>query len=215
MQITFDPRSRQDVSLVEDIISATSFNASDTNVDREQVAAVVPTKEDLTADAPHIPEAVIDAQVEAIATMPDTPPAPTTVVSDTELDVNGTPWLEAVHASSKSTIKDGSWRRRKGVDAAVCEAAEVAARGVSPVEMPVAPEMPPVVADPLPQPVDYPTMMAKFKEAQDSVQGLDIPTLYQQAGVPVVDGAFNVAEFATNETLRAKMVEVINTLLSA
>ena len=45
-----------------------------------------------------------------------------------ELDANGTPWLEAVHAGTKKQDKDGVWKKRRGVDDDVKLEAEAEAR---------------------------------------------------------------------------------------
>jgi hypothetical protein len=44
-----------------------------------------------------------------------------------ETDARGVPWIEEVHAGTKGINKDGSWKRRKGVDKDHCEAVEKAA----------------------------------------------------------------------------------------
>lgn len=91
------------------------------------------------------------------------------------VDSNGLPWDERIHASTKNTNADGSWKKRRGVDAATVAQVEAELRGASgapaavsaPVAMPVGIPMqlspPPAVAQPaiapIPQPipVDNPT----------------------------------------------------------
>jgi hypothetical protein len=47
--------------------------------------------------------------------------------TDVETDARGVPWIEEIHAGTKGINKDGSWKRRKGVDKDHCEAVEKAA----------------------------------------------------------------------------------------
>ena len=45
--------------------------------------------------------------------------APATAAQgDVEVDVNGTPWIEAVHAGTKIKNQDGGWKKKRGVDEA-------------------------------------------------------------------------------------------------
>lgn len=40
------------------------------------------------------------------------------------VDARGCPWLESVHSEKKTCTKDGAWRKRRGIDAAVVAKAE-------------------------------------------------------------------------------------------
>lgn len=102
------------------------------------------------------------------ATPSITPAAPVTPhVVDGQLDSEGLPWDERIHASSKALVKDGTWRTKRNLDENVLfqvrselkakygTAAPVVQEIVSPVipfkyEAPVAQ---PVVATPTPAPV--------------------------------------------------------------
>ena len=83
------------------------------------------------------------------------------VASTSATDIHGLPWDERIHAGNKTTNKDGSWRRRKGVAEALVLAVEAELRGSSisvplapvPLSQPVAPVMPPM---PMPEPVAVP-----------------------------------------------------------
>jgi hypothetical protein len=46
------------------------------------------------------------------------------------MDINGLPWDERIHASNKGTNADGSWRKRRGVDAATVAGVEMELRKV-------------------------------------------------------------------------------------
>lgn len=68
-----------------------------------------------TAAAPaYVPPAPNGASAPGPAVPPAAPPA-----SNVELDKNGLPWDERIHASTKTKIKSGEWKAKKGVDAAL------------------------------------------------------------------------------------------------
>lgn len=73
----------------------------------------------------------IEAETARMATLDtpatDTPPEENPMIG-VELDVNGTPWLDTVHAGTKSKTKDGVWKRKRGVSDAALEEAERSAR---------------------------------------------------------------------------------------
>lgn len=153
-------------------------------------------------------------------------PAP---VGAPSVDNRGVPWHANFHAPSKSIIKDGSFRRIKGVDKAAADAYEapfIAASAATPATAPAAvaasaPAMPglpglptpaPVlqmpVAAPAPAPVDYPTVVALFGEKLQTgkITNDQIGAIYAEAGVD----ANNTAALQTDETLRAKLAGVLN-----
>lgn len=72
-----------------------------------------------------VPPAPNSASAPVPAAPPAAPPAP-----GVELDKNGLPWDERIHAGTKTKIKDGSWKAKKGVDDATVAAvtAELRAR---------------------------------------------------------------------------------------
>ena len=51
----------------------------------------------------------------------EVPPPPADIV---ELDANGYPWDERIHASSKKKIADGTWRQKRNVNEALVEAVQ-------------------------------------------------------------------------------------------
>jgi hypothetical protein len=59
------------------------------------------------------PEAT-EAQAKAVFGEPA--PEPTTEVSDMDLDINGIPWDERIHASTKTKTVGGAWKNKRGVD---------------------------------------------------------------------------------------------------
>jgi len=62
------------------------------------------------------------------------PVAPTT--DNPALDANGFPWDARIHSSSRERVKDGTWRKRRGVDDAVLTQVEAELRGVMSVPVP-------------------------------------------------------------------------------
>lgn len=110
-------------------------------------AAVVPPPPPSsdTAAAAFAPQAVVP------------PPPPAAAV----LDSRGFPWNADIHSSSKDTNKDGSWKKKRGVQDAVVTATEAQLRqhypapaaAVPPVPVPPVPvAVPPVPVPPVPQP---------------------------------------------------------------
>lgn len=105
-----------------------------------------------------------------------TPPPPPPPPLGGELDSRGLPHNPQFYADSKRTNKDGSWAKRKGVDAAACEAWErvtlagKAGAGQTPPPPPPPVTHPPVPASPTPPPppalpADHPSaaeVTAKF-----------------------------------------------------
>ena len=111
MQITFNPLDQEDFGHVVNFMKAMGA-----------IQTMVPNEE------PSVPETVADvaaAQTETAQTAvaPELDPR-----IGLELDANGTPWLEAVHAGTKKQDKDGVWKKRRGVDDDVKLKAEAEAR---------------------------------------------------------------------------------------
>ena len=66
-----------------------------------------------------------------------------------DLDIHGVPWSADHHAGTKSTKKDGAWKRKKGGDKDACDAYEarfLVNEPVAPVPVPVAPAPAPTPA---------------------------------------------------------------------
>ena len=102
-----------------------SHTASDGQVPNEEVAAPVPTPPVTdTADAP-------------------TPPAPSATADETELDAEGMPWDERIHAGSKAKKKtDGLWKPKRNVDPVLVRQVKAEYAGQQQEEAPVVPETP-------------------------------------------------------------------------
>jgi hypothetical protein len=103
------------------------------------------------------------------------------VASTSATDIHGLPWDERIHAGNKTTNKDGSWRRRKGVAEALVLAVEAELRGSSisvplapvPLSQPVAPLMPPM---PMPEPVAVPMPLPSVAIPQPVAMAAPAPT---------------------------------------
>ena len=79
------------------------------------VAAQVPTAPE--ASTAGVPMPPVAASVPAPpSTAPVVPAAPLTSAPSGELDVNGLPWDERIHAGTKAKNADGSWRQRRGLN---------------------------------------------------------------------------------------------------
>lgn len=115
-----------------------------------------------------VPENLIDGTATAPASTPvpqpvAIPPMPALSGDDGEddgpvnsaapaTDASGMPWDARIHASTKGTNEDGTWRKKRKVDATLVAAVEAELRGNA---APVATPMPAPVA--VPQPVPMPT----------------------------------------------------------
>lgn len=83
--------------------------------------------------------------VEAGPSFPGELPQPTSDEDDTpnanppQTDVLGMPWDERIHASTKATNKDGSWRYKRGVDKDLIETVEAELKSPAPAPMPLPP----------------------------------------------------------------------------
>lgn len=56
-----------------------------------------------------------------------------------DVDSRGLPWDERIHASTKATNGDGSWRNKRGVDKALLDQVEQELSGSRPIPLPDAP----------------------------------------------------------------------------
>ena len=84
----------------------------------------------------------------------ETPPAPAEQPvqqpqTSGEVDSSGLPHDERIHAKTKNTLADGTWRKRRGVDDAIYAQVEAELRGASQPPMPQ-------VDQPVQQPVQQP-----------------------------------------------------------
>lgn len=108
----------------------------------------------VTVDVPNAPITSTSASgpaVSATSTVP-TPPAPAQDPDEIEdpaaaagapdRDSAGLPWDERIHASSRATLQDGTWRRRKNTDDALFESVMAELRAAHPTT-PASEDVPP------------------------------------------------------------------------
>jgi len=102
--------------------------------------ALAPVEQPVVPSSPDAAPTPPITQTPAVGTAPPPPvsptvaPAPTPTIqpaSDVELDVKGFPWDERIHASTKSKVISGEWKKKRGVDAALVAEVE-ASLGQSP-----------------------------------------------------------------------------------
>ena len=117
--------------------------------------------------SPELVDATIDGLAEAETAEVSTQAAP----SDVARDSHGMPWDARIHAGTKTTIADGSWKMKRGVDADVVE--QVEAELINLMSIPSAttePEPvvipPPVAAEP--EPVVIAPPVAEAEPATDA-----------------------------------------------
>lgn len=161
-------------------------------------------------------------------------------VSAGALDKNGVPWLETVHAATKTQTKEGAWKRLKGVTEEQKIAAENAWRAANPapfvtgnnppITIPVSapplaipglPGMPPVGGLPgmpapapvAPQPVSYADIQAKFAELTPTGKfGPNFEALTGANGIYSKLGITDVNVLHTDENLRRNLLSALNAL---
>jgi hypothetical protein len=97
----------------------------------------------------------------------------------TAFDKSGMPWDKRIHSSAKSVNKDGSWKKRKGAEAAEIAAVEAELRAASVPQQPTIPPAP--VAAPAPQAVVYDASQAAAATVAVESQ---IPAHIEQAMQP-------------------------------
>lgn len=194
MQITFDLYDDADVSLVTRLIG-----------DRDARVQTAPSGAQIDPEAsdPYNGQRPVSEVVE--------PTEPTEVVIDAkagvELDANGTPWIEAVHATTKSKKADGTWTKKRGTDDAVLAAAEAEARNKI-TGTPTAPDMPPVEVETetLP-PIEMAELVGLYSVKHEA--GLITPegfgALYAQYDT-------NPQDLGTNETARRQIYDHLDAL---
>lgn len=76
----------------------------------------------LNAPVPNVPTAPGMVALTASGAAPSTP------ASGVELDKNGLPWDERIHAGTKTKLKSGEWKAKKSVDAALVASVEAELR---------------------------------------------------------------------------------------
>lgn len=112
--------------------------------------------------------AVAAPNLAPVGQMPTIPPMPSgdaddddngppAVVAAGTVDKDGLPWDERIHAKSKATNADGTWRKRRNVDDATVAMVETQLRAGSPAPFvpaaPVTPPLPPMAVPPVPMTV--------------------------------------------------------------
>jgi hypothetical protein len=119
---------------------------------------------------------------------PPVVPAPPSPAADVDRDRRGLPWDPRIHSSAKSKTQDGSWKKLRGVDAALVlqVEAELFAAGAAPVK-PVVPAIdvsepefvpppPPAATTEASDTKDFPELVARLSELQ-SQSKIDMATI--------------------------------------
>lgn len=121
----------------------------------------------MQADA-DVPQPTDEQVTQTFAVTPQVTPEQ---VASAELDKDGLPWDERIHAGTKTKTQKGVWTRKKGVDDAVFDAviAELrqqypAAAAVTPPVVPTAPTVPTVPSINLPA---APAALTPYQELTD------------------------------------------------
>lgn len=114
-----------------------------------------------------------------------------------ERDSTGLPWDARIHAKSKTTNKDGTWKSARGVDAATVAAVEAELRAL------IAPPMPTAAAAPVmqAQPVAMPTAAAA-----PVMQAQPVAAPVMQAQPTALD--FNGFMFGLQKGMTANLIDM-------
>jgi hypothetical protein len=181
-EATGEPLSEREIEALQRIADGTGAEAARKAFGANPQLPPVPPVNTATAPAGSTANG-ISAPADAPTGSPIAPPAgaaannPTTAASsDVERDKSGIPWDERIHSRERTKNKDGSWRDKRGVDAAVKTAvlAEIAGT-VTPVEPPV-PRVPTPPSPPAPSVPVPPSNVVSLRP------GVPVPP--ENAGVP-------------------------------
>lgn len=160
------------------------------------------TFDDLTEASPVTGSASVDTG--------ETPPEEHPQVG-IELDKNGTPWIEDVHASTKSKKADGTWTKKRGVDDNVLQAAEADARAKladTPAPAPQAAPAPEVTPETVAPSATVDDLMEAFTAASAAglIDAKGVTNLYASHGSDVND-------ILNNETALNAVVDDLRTMV--
>lgn len=133
-------------------------------------------------------------------------------VAGVELDVNGTPWIEEAHATTKTKTVKGVWKKKRGLEDNTVAALEATAREkIAGTPQPVVPTEPVVAPADIPvEPVTTEMVSTAWQKCLD--QGLVDPANAAAIFAPLgVDGS----QLGTNETMRVALLGYLDGLLTA
>ncbi|MCG8486052.1 MAG: hypothetical protein MI756_01135, partial [Chromatiales bacterium] len=155
------------------------------------------------------PTTVVAEDVTPIAATPVNPVSSAPVVTTGEVpttDVEGTPWDERIHTSTKKMTQKGVWKRRKGVDPEEFERIKAEIRGETAEHEPPQVVVPTVAPQPeAPAPVAAPQPEASAPRVGYDQNGEAIPPAYI-TGEPV--GTFDdVMALATHHATNPQFQE--------
>lgn len=202
MQITFDPHEPKDVAAIGVFLAAAAAGVT-----------AAPSQEVMIGQTNDLDESIED--------IPDYEPVTNGSADEkagVELDSNGTPWLQDVHATTKSQNKDGTWKKKRGVADDVLENAEAAARAkiakTPDATLPTEEEQATVAEMPTPETLAPATMndlATVYGEALElgAITPEEVSALYRKNGCQTLE------EVKTNETARAGIVADIRAAIAS
>jgi len=202
VKISFELNSQTDARAVAEMIVAThrGLTALDKRAEPEQVTHFQPgTVEDEPAPAT---DTTLDPKI------------------GVETDSRGVPWLADAHAGTKGKNKDGTWKKKRGVDDAEVEKLEQAAlaeiadtpdpavpdeaQHAAPEPAPTSLGLPGEPVETAPAPVTWEDLVNAYTAAQSAgrVTEADMVNFYAAAGTDIND-------LQTNETARRAVLGMI------
>ena len=89
-------------------------------------------RESITGNNPPVPKPPLPPPDAPAESEQAPPPPPTASTDSAELDANGLPWDMRIHASTKTKMKDGKWKYRRGLAGNVRQDVEAELKGAVP-----------------------------------------------------------------------------------
>ena len=160
----------------------------------EELVGVTPTSELISAKVEPV-----QPRPSVVVCQPETPlygecDAPT---EELDLDADGIPWDERIHASTQTKTQDGRWKKKRGVDQDVYEAVIAEYGTPTPSAADEAPAPTPVPEVPTPQPtadeVPAPTPVPEAPAPQTTMTYIDLFNAINANKIPAdqVTGVLN------------------------
>lgn len=173
---------------------------------------------DLTADQLAICMAALKVTGSPVSVQTSEPATTTAPAGDTgsDLDDRGVPHNIDFHAPGKGKTKAGNWARKKGVDAASCDAYEAQFTGKAAAHAPGVPSLslPPALTLPAATPAYPPATWNEFVNlyspmaSEGAISADDIDRMLTEAGAQT--GQAGLIELQTNDRARAHVFGLLS-----
>lgn len=123
------------------------------------------------------------------APAPSAPATPTNPVNVADLDKNGLPWDERIHAGTKNKVADGTWKKKKGLNDAALVARVEAELRAAVAAAPAAPPAPAAPAAPVISPAVAAQNVAAVTAAAQAASAVAAPPVPAAPPMPMLQAA--------------------------